>query len=58
MATFGDQLAGTYATDDVLSRTARVLGEGVGAERADACVLAIGDSMRPVAVWPDDAPPS
>ena len=34
MATFGDQLAGTYSADDVLARTARVLGEGVGADRA------------------------
>ncbi|HEY6567537.1 MAG TPA: hypothetical protein VI341_08465, partial [Actinomycetota bacterium] len=35
MSTFGDQLAGTYAADDVLPRTARVLAEGVGAERAE-----------------------
>jgi signal transduction histidine kinase len=53
MATFGDQLAGTYSADDVLSRTARVLGEGVGAERARVW-LSIGDAMREVAVWPDD----
>ncbi|MFN8233037.1 MAG: hypothetical protein U0V56_06085 [Actinomycetota bacterium] len=31
---FGDRLAGTYAADDVLQRTATVLGEGVGADRA------------------------
>jgi signal transduction histidine kinase len=55
MATFGDQLAGTYATDDVLPRTARVLGEGVGAERAEVR-LAVGGEMRPVATWPPDAP--
>ena len=55
MATFGDQLAGTYSADDVLARTARVLGEGVGAERARVW-LSIGDSMRQVAAWPDDAP--
>ena len=36
LAEFGDQLAETYAADDVLPRTARVLAEGVGAERA-AC---------------------
>ena len=55
MSTFGDQLAGTYAADDVLPRTARVLGEGVGAERAEVR-MAFGDEMRPVAVWPVDAP--
>jgi signal transduction histidine kinase len=53
MATFGDQLAGTYSADDVLSRTARVLGEGIGAERARVW-LSIGTTMREVAVWPDD----
>ena len=42
MATFGDQLAGTYSADDVLSRTARVLGEGIGAERARVW-LSIGE---------------
>ncbi len=54
MATFGDQLAGTYSAGDVLSRTARVLGEGVGAERARVW-LSIGDDLREVASWPDDA---
>jgi signal transduction histidine kinase len=55
MATFGDQIADTYAAEDVLSRTARVLGEGVGAERAEVR-LSVGGEMRPVATWPDDAP--
>ena len=43
------------AAEDVLSRTARVLGEGVGAERAEVR-LAVSGEMRPVATWPDDAP--
>ena len=52
MAAFGDQLAGTYSADDVLARTARVLGEGVGADRA--CVwLQVGADLEPVASWPD-----
>jgi signal transduction histidine kinase len=55
MSAFGDQLAGTYAADDVLSRTARVLGEGVGAERADVRMV-FGDELRAVATWPPDAP--
>ena len=54
MSTFGDQLAGTYSADDVLARTARVLGEGVGAERARVW-LSIGGDLREVASWPDDA---
>ncbi|HVF08937.1 MAG TPA: sensor histidine kinase [Actinomycetota bacterium] len=51
MTAFGDQLAGTYASEDVLPRIARVLGEGVGAERA--CVrLSIDGELRVVASWP------
>ncbi|CAN5727340.1 hypothetical protein BH18ACT17_BH18ACT17_00050 [soil metagenome] len=52
MTAFGDQLAGTYAADDVLARTARVLGEGVGADRASVW-LQVGDRLDEVAVWPD-----
>jgi signal transduction histidine kinase len=54
LAEFGDQLAETYAADDVLPRTARVLAEGVGADRARVW-LSVGDELRPVATWPDDA---
>jgi signal transduction histidine kinase len=32
LARFGDRLADTYASDDVLTRTARVLAEGIGAD--------------------------
>jgi signal transduction histidine kinase len=55
MSTFGGQLAGTYASEDVLPRTARVLGEGVGAERAEVR-LAEGNELRTVATWSTDAP--
>jgi signal transduction histidine kinase len=55
MSTFGGQLAGTYASEDVLPRTARVLGEGVGADRA-VVRLAVGHELRTVATWPPDAP--
>jgi signal transduction histidine kinase len=54
MAEFGEQLAGTYAANDVLERTARVLAEGVGAQRADVR-LAVGGDMRSVATWPSGA---
>ena len=55
MAEFGGQLAGTYAADDVLPRTARVLGEGIGAVRAQVR-MAVGGDMRAVATWPAEAP--
>jgi signal transduction histidine kinase len=54
LGTFGDQLAGTYASDDVLPRVARVLGEGVGASHARVW-LRVGDDLRVVATWPGDA---
>ena len=52
MARFGDQLAGTYSAADVLARTARVLGEGVGADQARVW-LQVGADLEPVASWPD-----
>ena len=54
MASFGEQLAETYSSEDVLPRIARVLCEGIGADRARVLLL-IGDDLREVAVWPDDA---
>ena len=54
LGTFGEQLAGTYSSDDVLPRMARVLAEGVGAERARVW-LAVGDELRVIATWPSDA---
>ena len=54
VATFGEQLAGTYASDDVLPRLARVLSEGVGAERAEVRMI-VDDGIRTVATWPPDA---
>jgi signal transduction histidine kinase len=54
LAEFGGHLAETYAADDVLPRTARVLAEGVGAERARVW-LYVAHQLRPVATWPVDA---
>jgi signal transduction histidine kinase len=54
LADFGKQLGGTYAADDVLPRIARVLHDGIGAERARV-LLRVGDDFREVAVWPPDA---
>ena len=53
LSAFGDRIAGTYAADDVLPRTARVLAEGVGADRAHVW-LATGDALTPVASWARD----
>ena len=56
LAEFGEHLAGTYSAQEVLPRTARVLAEGVGADRARVWLEA-GGSLRPVATWPPDADP-
>jgi signal transduction histidine kinase len=55
LTTFGSNLADTYAAEDVLARIARVLAEGVGAERARVW-LGADAARRVVAVWPQDAP--
>ncbi|HEV8087756.1 MAG TPA: histidine kinase [Actinomycetota bacterium] len=53
LTSFGENLAETYAADDVLQRLARVLGEGVGADRARVW-LGPESTRRVVAEWPDD----
>jgi len=55
LAELGERLGETYAADDVLPRIARVLGEGVGADRADVLLL-VEDAFRAVASWPEAAP--
>jgi signal transduction histidine kinase len=57
LSEFGDRLSETYAADDVLPRMARVLAEGVGADRTRVW-LSVGDELRPVASWPSDADPA
>jgi signal transduction histidine kinase len=47
---FGENLADTYGAEDVLPRLARVLGEGVGAARAQVW-LGTGSARRIVATW-------
>ena len=56
MTSFGDQIGGAYASDEVLVRLARVLGEGVGAQRARVWVL-VGDRLDEVAAWPEGSDP-
>jgi signal transduction histidine kinase len=52
LAELGERLGEMYASDDVLPRIARVLGEGVGAARARVW-LRVDDELTPVATWPD-----
>ena len=56
LSEFSERVGGAYADDDVLPRMVRVLGEGVGAERADVW-LAVGDELRDVATWPSGQEP-
>src|SRR5206468_1166573 len=53
LSEFSDRLGGTYAADDVLSRMARIVAEGIGGARADVWLL-VGDRLRVAATWPSD----
>ena len=53
LAEFSDRVAETYADDEVLPRMARVVGEGIGAARADVW-LRTHDRLRVAASWPFD----
>jgi signal transduction histidine kinase len=55
LARFSDRVGNTYATEDVLPRTARVIAEGVKAERATIW-LHLADELRPAAGWPSVDP--
>jgi signal transduction histidine kinase len=55
LSEFSERVGGAYADADVLPRMARILGEGIGAERADVW-LAVDRELRDVAAWPNDAP--
>ena len=54
LSEFSSQVAGSYAADDVLSRVARLLGQGTAAESATVW-LRSGNSLRPAAEWPAEA---
>jgi signal transduction histidine kinase len=57
LSEFGERLAGSYATEDVLPRLARVVGDGVGAARATVW-LRVGSEVRPEASWPAENGPT
>jgi signal transduction histidine kinase len=56
LTSFSGRVGETYSANDVLPRMARVLAEGVGAERATVW-LRVGGELRPEASWPPDASP-
>jgi signal transduction histidine kinase len=51
LTAFSERLGGAYADEDVLSRMSRLVGEGIGAERAEVW-LRVGDELRAAATWP------
>ncbi|MBI2237391.1 MAG: hypothetical protein HYU54_02550 [Actinobacteria bacterium] len=53
LSRFSARVAGTYATEDVLPRTARVVAEGTGAARAEIW-LRIDSELVEAASWPGD----
>ena len=54
LSEFSERVGQTYASEELLPRMARVLGEGTSAARADVWVR-VGDELRSEATWPDGA---
>jgi signal transduction histidine kinase len=57
LSQFSHRVAGTYSSEDVLPRMARVLGEGTGASRADVWIR-LGEGIAPAASWPSEVGPA
>jgi signal transduction histidine kinase len=55
LTTFGRRMSETYATDDVVDRTAQLLGSATGASSATVW-LRVGREIRPAGMWPSDGP--
>jgi signal transduction histidine kinase len=53
---FSGRMAETYSTEDVLPRTAAILGAGTGAEAVTIWLL-VGGEFRPAAGWPGETRP-
>jgi signal transduction histidine kinase len=56
LARFSNRVGATYAADDVVPRTARVIAEGTGASRVEIW-LGAGGTPHPSAIWPADGAP-
>jgi signal transduction histidine kinase len=57
LSQFSHRVAGTYSSEDVLPRMARVLGDGTGASRADVWIR-LDDGIAPAASWPSNDGPA
>jgi signal transduction histidine kinase len=57
LSAFSERVGGTYATEDLLPRMARIVGEGTAAQVAEVW-LRVGDQLRRAATWPPDAEPT
>jgi signal transduction histidine kinase len=57
LSDFSQRAAEAFASDELLPRMARVLGEGTGAERAEVW-LRIKNELRRMAAWPEARPES
>jgi signal transduction histidine kinase len=55
LSEFSGRMSGAYATEDLLPRMARILGEGTGASRAEVW-LHVGNDLHPEASWPAEGP--
>jgi signal transduction histidine kinase len=55
LSEFSDRVGATYAADSVLPRMARLVGEGIGADRTEVWVRA-EDGLRVATAWPSDGP--
>ena len=53
LSAFSERLAGAYASDDLLTRMATLIGQGSGVRRA-VVWLRIGEEVLPAASWPPD----
>jgi signal transduction histidine kinase len=56
LAGFSDRIGATYAADDVIPRTARVIGEGAGATHVEIW-LKVGHGSHLAASWPSEEVP-
>jgi signal transduction histidine kinase len=57
LSAFSERVGGTYATEDLLPRMARIVGEGTAAQVAEVW-LRLGDQLRRAATWPTDKEPN
>ena len=54
VSAFAERMAGAFSIDEVLPRTARLLAEGTGAQRADVW-LRVGTELKAEGSWPSAA---